>query len=80
MSTPLTPLIDNHLHNLPIESRHSNSLQTETRYSEFSSGARLDQEINNEDTFLQQESSLVSIVFAFNFFINIVNILTFLQQ
>nr|KAJ0206605.1 hypothetical protein LSAT_V11C500273860 [Lactuca sativa] len=61
MSTPLTPLIDNHLHNLPIESRHSNSLQTETRYSEFSSGARLDQEINNEDTFLQQESSLISI-------------------
>ncbi|CAI9289780.1 unnamed protein product [Lactuca saligna] len=61
MSTPSTPPTDNHLHNLPIESRHSHSLQTETRYSEFSSEARLDEEINNEDTFLQQECSLISI-------------------
>ena len=67
MSTPSTPPTDNHLHNLPIESRHSHSLQTETRYSEFSSEARLDEEINNEDAFLQQESSLVSIVFFLQF-------------
>ncbi|KAL4591803.1 hypothetical protein LXL04_004775 [Taraxacum kok-saghyz] len=60
-STPSTPP-NNHNHNLPIESRHSHSMQTESRYSEFSSGARLDQDINdNEDAFLQQESSLISI-------------------
>ncbi|KAI3523187.1 hypothetical protein L1887_01245 [Cichorium endivia] len=59
MSTPSTPPTDNNT-NLHTEARHSHSLQTESRYSEFSSGARLDQEIN-DDTFLQQETSLISI-------------------
>ncbi|KAI3791559.1 hypothetical protein L2E82_05378 [Cichorium intybus] len=59
MSSPSTPPTDNNI-NLHTESRHSYSLQTESRYSEFSSGARLDQEIN-DDTFLQQETSLISI-------------------
>ncbi|KAI3822724.1 hypothetical protein L1987_10321 [Smallanthus sonchifolius] len=55
ISTPSTPQADN-----PVESRHSHSLPTECRSADFSPGAPQDQEIN-EDTFLQQESPLISL-------------------
>nr|GEV80723.1 kinesin-like protein KIN-7K, chloroplastic [Tanacetum cinerariifolium]GEV80726.1 kinesin-like protein KIN-7K, chloroplastic [Tanacetum cinerariifolium] len=55
ISTPSTPPADN-----PTESRHSQSLLSECRSAEFSPGARQHLEIN-DDTFLQQESPLISI-------------------
>ncbi|KAL8217093.1 hypothetical protein R6Q57_023930 [Mikania cordata] len=54
-STPSTPQADN-----PAEIRHSHSLPTECRSVESSPGAPQDQQIN-EDTFLQQESPLISL-------------------
>ncbi|KAM0002672.1 putative plus-end-directed kinesin ATPase transcription factor bZIP family [Helianthus debilis subsp. tardiflorus] len=55
ISTPSTPQADN-----PTESRHSHSLPTECRSVEFSLGGPQDQELN-DDTFLQQESPLISL-------------------
>ncbi|XP_071710526.1 kinesin-like protein KIN-7K, chloroplastic [Rutidosis leptorrhynchoides] len=54
-STPSTPPADN-----PTESRHSHSLLLECRSAELSPGPRHHQEIS-DDTFLLQESPLVSI-------------------
>lgn len=58
ISTPSTPLAENN--NLPMEPRHSHSLQTESTLANFLSEPRVDPEIP-EDAFSQQDTPMTSI-------------------